>query len=371
MSELRIALLAIALAVLAGLYAIGKWQERRLLRRLSKELGGEVGDALLGEAAPRPSMAPVPARAGPARARIEPRLLDEFARGVAGSEPGPEPQAHVDGEVGDDEPAEAPRRSDWVEDPMLDCVLELRCARPVDGVSFIDAAMPLAAPLWPMPVAFVVWDARAQQWVHPDRFGYYTDALAAIQLANRRHVMTEEQLGRFVAAVRHAASMLDADCDPPDVARVAASASDLDRLCARFDVRIGLNLEAAAGPWTRARVQTAAAQLGLAPAGELRWTEDGADPPGIALSMPSAVSEHASLELDVPRTVGGGGDVQRMFGLAKQLGAVLNARIVDDNGRPIDAQSVAAIEAQLERLLAEMKAAGIEPGGDRARRLYV
>jgi len=355
-SELQIALLLIAGAVLAGLYLAGKWQERRLLRRLGEEFSGGVGDALLDDArSGEPQLAG--ALAGVAQLRVEPRL---------------EPRGLPDLD-GTEERAAAPaRRSDWIEDPMLDCVLELRCARPVDGVSFIDAAMPLTTSQWPMPVSFVVWDARAQQWVHPDRFGYYTDALAAIQLANRRNVLGEESIARFVSSVRQAAVALDADCDAPDVVRLAAAARDLDRLCARFDVRIGLTLESVSGAWSAARVAAAAAQAGLQCAGELRWAPPHeAGPPPWVLAMPATVCERLALELDVPSIPAESGAVQQMFTLSSQISAQLNARIVDDNGRPIDSQSVAAIEAQLARLYEEMRGAGIDPGGDRARRLYV
>jgi len=356
----------IAGAVLVVIYFAGKWQERRLLRRLGEQFGGEVGDALLA------SDPPPTARTPAARARIEPRLEiptgDDF-------HPGGELDQAADlapPDAAEAEPvASNPKRSDWVEDPMLDCVLELRCTRQVDGVSFIDAAMPLTSGQWPLPVSFVVWDARAEQWVHPDRFGHYTDALAAIQLADRRRVLDQEQVGRFVAAVRHAAVLLDADCDPPDLARVAAGAAELDRLCARFDVRIALNLEAMGGPWTQARVASVASQASLVPAGSLKWappSSGGVSP--LSLSMPAAVAERASLELDVPRTPTGAGIVQALFSLGNQLAAQLNARLVDDNRRPIDADSVTAIEAQLEKLFAEMKAAGIDAGGERARRLY-
>jgi hypothetical protein len=232
--------------------------------------------------------------------------------------------------------------------------------------------MPLAGMQWSLPVSFVVWDARAQQWVHPDRFGYYTDALAAIQLANRRSVLSEEQITRFVSIVRQAASALDADCDPPDVVRLADGARDLDRLCARFDVRIGLTLESVAGAWSEARVAEAAVQTGLEPVEDLRWAPPhDPGPAPLTVSMPTQVSERLLIELDVPTITSGSGAVQQMFSLGGQLGALLNARIVDDNGRPIDAQSVAAIEAQLEKLYEEMRSAGIDPGGDRARRLYV
>ncbi|HWY73419.1 MAG TPA: hypothetical protein VNW98_07235, partial [Burkholderiaceae bacterium] len=83
------------------------------------------------------------------------------------------------------------------------------------------------------------------------------------------------------------------------------------------------------------------------------------------------VSDRISLELDVPTIVSGEGAVQQLFGLSNQLGAQLNASVVDDNGRPIDSDSVATIEAQLANLYQQMRSAGIDPGGDRARRLYV
>jgi hypothetical protein len=357
-SELQIALLVVAGIVLAGLYLAGKWQERRLLRRLSEDLSGDVGDALLGDPLHlRAQSAQHPASGG--RTRIEPHL--------EASQTDPSVAAAVPADA-----APTARRSEWIEDPMLDCVLELRCARSVDGVSFIDAAVPLAGSQWPMPVWFVVWDARAQQWVHPDRFGYYTDALAAIQLANRRRVLDEDEVARFVAAVRQAAARLDADCDPPDVVRIAASAHDLDRLCARFDVRIGLTLEASSEPWTQTRVEAAAAQAGLGSIGPLRWAppyESGRAL--LVMSMPDQVSETILLELDVPTTPPGSGAVRQMFSLGGQLGALLNARLVDDNGHEINAQSVAAIEAQLAQLYDDMRGAGIDPGGERARRLYV
>jgi hypothetical protein len=321
-----------------------------------------VGDPLLGETVPGGADAPPAGRGGVAARRIEPRLL---------SEPPPQPEAPPARSAPSPAPDAAARRSEWSEDPMLDCVLELRCARPVDGVSFIDAAMPLTTPQWPLPVSFVVWDARAQQWVHPDRFGYYTDALAAIQLADRRHVLGEEQIGRFVSSVRQVADALDADCDLPDVARLVAAARELDRLCARFDVRIGLTLESLSVAWSEARVAQAAAQAGLEPLADLRWAPPhGPGPAPLVLAMPARVAERISLELDVPALGAGDGAVQQLFGLGNQLGAQLNARIVDDNGRPIDSQSVAAIESQLAKLYEDMRGAGIDPGGDRARRLY-
>jgi hypothetical protein len=59
-----------------------------------------------------------------------------------------------------------------------------------------------------------------------------------------------------------------------------------------------------------------------------------------------------------------------MFGAATALAADLGARIVDDNGQPVDAASLAGVEARLEALYADMRHAGYEPASPRAVRLY-
>jgi len=62
--------------------------------------------------------------------------------------------------------------------------------------------------------------------------------------------------------------------------------------------------------------------------------------------------------------------LQAMFAAASHMAGSLGASLVDDNRRPIGAGSLAAIGEQLQGLYAEMRGAGIEPGGMRAQRLY-
>ena len=56
MSELQLALVALAAVLLVALFAYSKWQERRTLREFSSALREGVGDALLDtpEAVPSP-----------------------------------------------------------------------------------------------------------------------------------------------------------------------------------------------------------------------------------------------------------------------------------------------------------------------------
>ena len=78
MSQLQIALAGLALVVLVGIFAWGKWDERRARARM-EDLHAGVGDPLMGEGAPvsaddpagtetrvEPSLGAMPAVAGEA-----------------------------------------------------------------------------------------------------------------------------------------------------------------------------------------------------------------------------------------------------------------------------------------------------------------
>lgn len=389
MSDLHYALLAVAGVLLALLFGYNKWQERRMLRELDASLRGGVGDPLMQPppARPAPPVAAPTATAGevegataepviaPAAVevtdlplsalyggRIEPRFESPAAAEAA-------PEAADAGPVeAGAAPARAPR---WVEDPMLDWVLELRCAHAVDGVSVFDAAAPLARMESALPVFLVAWDARSQQWVEPDRFGFYSELLVATQLANRRHRIDDIAASRFIAMVQQIALALDADFDTPDARRVVETATELDQLCARFDVQIGLTLHAPAGPWDALRVADAARVAGFAPAGPLRWERLTAEGQAVfALTAQALPTDRLALELDVPLAPMAANPLRSLFKAADALAIELGARVVDDNGRPVNAASLAGVAEQLEALYAEMRAAGIEPGSARALRLY-
>jgi hypothetical protein len=384
LSQLQISLIGLAALALLVLYLGEKWQEHRRLRRLRERLHGGVGDALLQT----PAMAPAAARAVPGgaagAARFEP-FLPGAPVPAAPSPPASAAQEPDDAQPADEaapprafepvhsEPLATPvalLRPDWAEDPLLDCSLELRCARAVDGVSVIDAAAALGHGDWKLPVHFVVWDGRHQQWVLPDRFGYYTDALASIQLADRRACIDEAELGRFVQVVRQMAQTLGADVDPPDPVRLVAQARALDQLCARFDIRIGLTVEAGGPAWTGPQLRNAAHEAGFTALQAQRWTlRDEQDLDLVSLQADSS-GARLSLELDIALAPVAAQPFAVMVDRAGALAALLGGRVVDDNGRPIDPQSVQAIEQQLAQVYEQLRAEGIEPGSTRARRLY-
>ncbi|MCU0765097.1 MAG: hypothetical protein MUF32_03570 [Burkholderiaceae bacterium] len=337
MTELHYALIAAAVILLLLLLAWSKWQERRQGRAPDERPGAAQGEA------PPPTAA--------AGGRIEPRLGDLPAE--ADRQP-PHPRPQLPG---------------WVEDPMLDCVLELRCAHAVDGVTVIDATGPLLRLDCGLPAHVVAWDARSEQWVLPDRFGFYAELLASIQLANRSRRLGDIEASQFIAAVQQVALSIDADFDPPELPLLRRRAAELEAKIAQFDVQIGLTLQPAEGLFNPTAAVRAALAVGLEPDGERRWLRRGED--GSVLFRLQLTEQHLlALELDVPTAPPAAQPLRAMFATASELAALLGASVVDDHGRPVTPGSIEAIEPPLQSLYERMRAADLEAGSARARRLF-
>lgn len=356
MNNLHLVLLAVGAVLLVALVVYNKWQERQALKRMDASLREGVGDALLGEP---------PARRAPSR--IEPRL-------ASGGEFAPtEPLVREPpGETADlAAPPGAPHVDGWAEDPLLDFVLELRCSHAFDGVAALEARAQLERLALPLPTHLAVWDPRAQHWTAPDRFGFYSEVLVAVQMATRRQVLSEIEASRFVSTVQQIALAIDADFDAPEMGRLVAQAAELDALAARFDVQVTLTLEAQGGPLDGAVVASAADDAGFVAGLPGQWLMRDKQGRLLAtLNATSLLADRLALTLDVPLGPGDRSAPAALFTAAHQLAARLNARIVDDNGRPVETTAHETIGAELEKLYEEMRAAGIEPGGPRAQRLY-
>lgn len=403
MSDLQLVLLTIAAALLAVLYLWSKWQERQALKQFEHSINDGVGDALLNQPGPttddlvatrdtqtvsvtlgavEPSFKQVLSAqldAGRREPTFVPRPAQsdsiatqpEVVAPMATTLPKTQPEVLVSAEVESIRPGSI----EWVEDTLIDYVIELRCAHAVDGVAVFDAAAPLAQARLPLPVNLVAWDGRTQCWVRPDRFGFYTELLIAVQLAHRRVRLGQIEVARFLSAVEQVAMRLDADFDAPGAEHIQNLATQLGQTCARFDVQVGLTLESLQGAWAPAQLTRAAQACDLAPVveeGTTRgWSRSDSSGHTLFTLMPaSLLADRLLLELDVPLVPISLSPLRQMFDVARRLAEQLNARIVDDNGRPINDVSIDAIETQLQKLVDEMGAAGIEPGGARAVRLY-
>jgi hypothetical protein len=377
MTDLHWALLAIAGVLLLVLWVYSQWQERRTLARFDAALRQGVGDPL--ETHPAPS-----AKSGVRR--IEPRLDALLpASEITGRPPSlTDASAQADRDAAaagsqerdqpNDELPEAPAYSlpdGWVEDPLLDFVIELRCAHAIDGVSALEARSQLDRLELPLPTHLAVWDAKSQSWTAPDRFGFYSELLVAVQIAHRSGALSEIDATRFVAAAQQIALAVEADFDAPDVPRLVAQAAALDRMCEGFDVQIALTVTAIDAAWTADVVQSAAAALGFraVAAGQWELREDGRDLV-LLLGTPSLPTRQLAVTIDVPLVRPDYSPLVRQFTVAEQLALRLNGRVVDDNDRPVQREPHFAVAAQLAGLYDEMQSSGIPAGSERARRLY-
>lgn len=383
MNSLQLVLLILAAIILLALYLWGKWQERRVLQQFQQSLQAGVSDALLNAPAAEPQFRQA-LQAELQSQRREPTLT--YAAGAVTDEPSVNDAPPVQAMYAQEAaplPSEAPpptqdtdETQEWVEDALADCVIELRCVHAVDGVGVFDAAAPLGQAQLPLPIHLVVWDGRSERWVRPDRFGFYSEVLIAVQLAHRRAKLGELDVARFLSAVEQVALRLEADFDAPEAEHIQKLAEQLADTCARFDVQVGLTLQPASAPWEMAPMAQALHASGLVRSADdpLRWLCIDAQERVLFSLLASSPSlplvDRLALELDVPTAPMEHEPLRQMFNVAQQLTVSLQAHLVDDNGRPIDANALAAIGNALQTLVGDMRALGIEPGSARAMRLY-
>lgn len=362
MTDLHWALLAIAGVLLLALWVYSRWQERRTLARFEAALRQGVGDPL--ETQPSAS-------ARSAVRRIEPRLDPASSAAETPEQSDASLPVDIDVTGGDRQDGSAYALPDgWVEDPLLDFVIELRCTHAIDGVAALEARSQLERLQLPLPTHMAVWDAKSQRWAAPDRFGFYSEILLAVQMAHRNGALGEIDAARFVAAAQQIALAIDADFDAPDVPRLVAQAAALDRVCEKFDVQVALSVAAPDGVWTADVVQSAADALGFRRIASGKWELREDRDLILLLGAPSLPTQRLAVTIDVPLVRPDYSPLVRQFAAAEQLALRLNGRVVDDNNRPVQRDPHFAVAAQLAGLYDEMQSAGIAAGSERSRRLY-
>lgn len=181
-------------------------------------------------------------------------------------------------------------------------------------------------------------------------YGACNAVRASLQLVSREGVVREAELVEFRSAVETLASKIGAQVTAPEMREALEAARVLDRLCADTDVQVAFHVVSErAGD---AEIDAAGAALGPLP------------------YQVSRRSDGLSLVLDVPRAADLVHDYEAMSRMAQRLALELGGRVVDDRGQALEDAALAAIEAQLQPVRAQLAAAGIEPGGTLALRLF-
>jgi FtsZ-interacting cell division protein ZipA len=214
--------------------------------------------------------------------------------------------------------------------------------------------------------------------------GPWQELAACMLLADRSGAASRDDLDAFLRAVDRVAASIGAQCVWPDERDEAGRADALDRLCADLDVQVGLTIlkgESAAIAGTRLRGVAEASGFRLSSAGHFEYTHE--ETGAVLYSLQNLKAEPFTVEslravsvpgivllLDVPRVHEPVKAFDQMRLLAKRLTQTLEATLVDDNRRPLDDASLSAIRSQVQATSAALREAHIEPGGQRALRLF-
>jgi len=354
MSDLQIALVAIGLVVVGGVYAFNGWQERKLRQRLQQAFEGERDDALLK--APREED-----HAGTqALPRIEPRIGEAAVDAAV-------PAAGAAGGA----------------DTAIEFVALLRAGQPVGDAALRELLSQLA--MFGKPARVFGRDAGGSAWRLLDRGSHAgcSELQAALQLVNRSGPVHAPQLNGFCDALREWAARHSAVAECGDTAAALEAARDLDAFCGEMDVAIGVNVVAPAGAaFSGEQVASAAAAAGfiLEPDGlfhlhdgsghTLFTLENHETEPFSAGRLAAMQTGGLTLLLDVPRIADGVGALDRMAQTGATLAATLGGELVDDNRNPLQQAGLNRIRQQLQDIHAAMAAREIAAGSPRALRLF-
>jgi FtsZ-interacting cell division protein ZipA len=273
-------------------------------------------------------------------------------------------------------------RSALAPDPDIECVVMLRPAQPVPTAALGSAfAMPASRP--------VRWLGRrgpGLPWQALDTAtsGPSQEIAACLLIANRAGAATAADIETFLRSVEQVAAGLPAACELPDAAAEAARGDALDRFCADLDVQIGLTiLKSEVGQilGTRLRGVAEAAGFRLTAAGQFEYVQDETGATLYALQnykqepftvegLRMLTTPGVVLLLDVPRVPDPVRVFDQMRMVAKRMTQTLEGVLVDDNRRPLNDTSLAAIRAQVQTTATALSEAHIDPGGPRAVRLF-
>ena len=419
MSALQIGLIVVAVLAVAGLAVRNWWQERKYRQQWMATFGRQAsyvdhgmkpgedaeGEAeswsepvlreaqtlqpvMLSEQASEPvdPSADFATPAGLHDRRIEPVVDVQSWPGQDELSPvGAEPPA-VAVEASPVESMPRPVRNELPPAPidaLLEFGISMHLPEPVSGSAFGGLIEGQHAD--GKPVRWTGYAERGGKWVEisPWRNEAFSDAMVAVQLADRQGPVSEqslravcEEIGRFAARHHGTASW-------EDVAAAVQRAARLDRFCVEVDVLIGLNVvspdaQAFAGSAIAAAAEEAGMTLDATGVyqrrnerGDVLYTLcNHENVPFASGQMENLFTHGLTLFFEVPRIENGVAVFAEMARFGQSLATGLGGRLVDDNIRPLSASGLEKIQSQLVQIYQQMEAGEIPAGGRRAMRLF-
>lgn len=379
MSDLQLGLLVIGVLVVAGVLAYNRWQEIKLRQRGEAHFPARHDDVLMRTGAP--AERPGPAAGAPAE--------EDTERGAGGDEeavprhvvehtlePAPLPAAAA-------APAAAEGSGQRVLDEAVDCIVAIDCPTAVPGAQILRQAEALAHVGLARAIHWEGLDGALGAWEPPLASKRYARVRAGMQLASRSGPATAEDIGAFFEGAQEAALALGAQLDLPDPEEAGRRAVELDRLCAEFDVQVGLSVVATAGEtFAGTKIRALAESAGMQYGKDGRYhrlAEGGAELYGLANlepmpfhaeTMRGLATQGVTVLLDVPRAPASPATFRAFVEFARKVEQALGGTLVDDNRKPINQAALDSIAMQLEAIQKTMAARGVAAGSPIALRLF-
>jgi FtsZ-interacting cell division protein ZipA len=419
MSDLQLSLLAASGVAIVCVFAYNKWQEWRHRNAAQAVFADEQPDVLMGqnetptsaydESDKSEDRDPTPVLVSAIDAekddRREPSLMvqhhDEISERV-------EPTIQFQSAIAEIPSAPAPSFADLnVEPPVLDAPMaSTRVPVVLPPISHdllnpdCDAliALELGSGIRPdailsaqqavqgkvsKPVFWLGLNAENQwQVLSNESNGLFKHLRLVVQLANRLGPIGETELYTLHHAAQEMSTEWNAVMDASDLESALSRARQLDQFCVEVDLQIGINLTGSVPfPGTKIRALAEAAGMSLNWQGAFEKQDDegrtlftlsNQEPNVFATdSLRTLKTNGLTFILDVPRVGDTGFVFDHMLRLAKQFSEALQARIVDDNRRPLtDAQLFNIREQFVVKPQADMAAKRIPAGSSLALRLF-
>lgn len=268
-------------------------------------------------------------------------------------------------------------------DPLIDSMAIINFEHEVSGEALL-AALPATRRVGSKPVYVEGQPVGTQEWEFPTAGRRYLKAQAGVQMANRTGAMSEIEFSEFVVKVQSVADVLNGSTEFPEMSGEVQKARELDQFAAAHDAQLSVFLFSRRVAWSAGFVQQCASRIGFV-AGSLPGRMVLPAPvsnlgPLIALNFDSqaAMSQdlegpglrQLSLTLDVPQVDRAENPFALMRQMADLLAASMDAVVADEQGRPVNADTLNLIEADLQQLYDRLESRDLGAGTALARRLF-
>lgn len=375
MSDLQLSLIGLGLALVVAVFAYNKWQERKHRKMAEGVFRGNHPDVLLGRKQVEPAE-----RGEPDEERMEPAIQAPTHEGEAEADRATA-RSDLPAEEGDMRDAGEP--SEALADPAIDCVVRFESAELIGG-PYLWQAQHQAMGKLTKPLCWCGLNERTGGWERLTANGAsdYRRLRVALQLADRRGPLSDNELTIFLNGLQRLADEFLAVADLPTRNDVLARAAEIDRFCASVDIQIGVNIVSAGVPFAGTKLRGLCEAAGMTlgedgmfsiadDAGETLYSLSNLEAVPFAAEELKAVSTHGvTFTLDVPRVSGGPRVFDRMIVLAKQFAESLGGTLVDDNRAPLADSALDVIHDKIVEVEQRMAEQGLVAGGAQALRLF-